>query len=398
MTLLRPAVRELRAAVAAAPDAKLGRIVGMLDSLLDRSATDELLAAARPRLRRLRPARPLRFLRLLSMPLEGALVAPLAWTRAPGEIPRSALTPLAEAVRAALEEEAERIELAGCGHSTAEAGLVGALGRGLWPRAGALDLGVPPGWEAAGLPREAAAPILALARALWRHGAALWEARLAGPEGPPEPLLRAALGPLAAEGPEPLTAGATLLLRHAEAPARVVAAAAALSARVAAPLERELEAELTRHAAAVPEAGTAGMAAEAVALDARLADAEALACPVNREARRRVAARLRRQAAATCRDRFATALEQELLDPAARLAAGGPAGDAAVAALEETARELRRLEAAAVRLEPDVSGAPALAAALPRLAALGAPGLGRAEVARLVEILAGPEAALPLAP
>ncbi len=199
-------VQALRAALAAAPDAKLGRVVGMLDSLLDRGGTDALLAELRPRLRSLQPARPLRFSRLLAMPLEGALVAPTAWTGLPDAIPRSALTPLAEAVRAALPEEAERIEFAACGHTVAETALVGELGLRLWPLAGTLDLPLPPGWEAAGLPRAAAPRILALAGALWRHGPALWAARIGGAALPP-----ATLKALAREGPAALSAASRLL-------------------------------------------------------------------------------------------------------------------------------------------------------------------------------------------
>uniref|UniRef100_UPI0022EA3634 hypothetical protein n=1 Tax=Falsiroseomonas oryzae TaxID=2766473 RepID=UPI0022EA3634 len=71
--------REMRSALAAAPDTKLGRIVGMLDALEDRRVLDAVLAEARPRLAALRPARPLRFPRLLALPLEPALVASEAW-------------------------------------------------------------------------------------------------------------------------------------------------------------------------------------------------------------------------------------------------------------------------------------------------------------------------------
>jgi hypothetical protein len=305
---------------------------------------------------------------------------------------------LAEAVHAALGEEAEVIELAACGHNSSETQLIGELGLRLWPLAGALTQPlVLQRWAAVALPPEALASILVLAAALWRHGTALWTARLAGPEGPPEAMLRATLGPIAAEGPAPLAAATRLLLRHAAAPARVAAIAATLSPRLAAMAERELTAELTRHAGTLGAATTTVMAEEAVDLDNRLTDAEEREAPARREARRRLASRLRHEAGEACRARFAEALRSELLQPAALLAAGPATADAAVQALESTARDLRRLEAAGRRLSPEAGFTRVLAEAVPHLAALAAaPGLGRVEVARLVEILAGPEAALPL--
>jgi hypothetical protein len=169
--------RDMGAALAAAPPDKLGRIVGMLDSLQARGAADALLQAARPRLKDLRLDRPMRFTRLLAVPLEPALVPPEAWTRAPIEIPRSALSPIGEAVRAALGLAAEEMEAAALGRTMADAATVARLGARLWPLAASARLpAVPPGWEEAGLPAASAAPVLALCRALWR-----------GPERQPAP-------------------------------------------------------------------------------------------------------------------------------------------------------------------------------------------------------------------
>lgn len=245
----------LRSALAGAEDGKLGRIVGMLDGLLDRGAADRLLEPIRPRLGALRPARPLRFPRLLAMPLEGALVASDAWRGAPDEIPRSALTPLAEAMAASLGEAAEEIEVAALGHTADDAALVGRLGGRLWPLAAGVALPVPAGWQAAGLPRASAAPILALSAMLWRHGAALWTARLAGPEGPPAWLLKDVLGRVAPGGGAALMAALRLLLRHAAAPERVVGVAVALRPEIAAAAEAARAAEVAQRAAAQPARG-----------------------------------------------------------------------------------------------------------------------------------------------
>jgi hypothetical protein len=400
ITGIGSAARQMRAALAEAPDGALGRIVHVLDALQDRGGADHLLADVRHRLRRLRPDRPLRFARLLALPLEGALVAPVAWSRAPAEIPRHALVPLAAAVRAALGTEAEAVEAAALGRTTGDAALIGQLGPRLWHRAGAAPLPDPPeGWMAAGLPREAAAPVLALCGALWRHGAALWEARMAAPEGPPEPLLRATLGAILPEGPAALLAAATLLLRHAAAPGRVSLVAGSLAPPVASLAERALGEVVAGHAAAVAAARTvAEMADCAAVLVHCLEDLEAPEPPFGREARRRQAAELRRGVAEACRARLATALRTDLLEPAAEAAARPHAEDAVVERLEAVARDLRRLQGAGRRLGQDTAFDRAVAEAVPHLLALGRQprGLGRVEVARLVEILAGPEAALPL--
>jgi hypothetical protein len=163
-----PPEAEMRVALATAPDAKLGRIVGMLDSLTDRGAADALLEAARPRLRSIRPARPLRFTRLLSLPVEPVLVAPEDWHARADRIPRHALAPIGNAMRDVLGDMAEDIEAEALGHTMANEALVAKLGRCLWPRAAVAKLPpLPPGWIAAGLPPSAAAAALVLCRRLW---------------------------------------------------------------------------------------------------------------------------------------------------------------------------------------------------------------------------------------
>jgi hypothetical protein len=172
------ATREIGAALAAAPDRTLGRIVGIVDGLNDRGAADALLAAARPRLRDLRPPRPLRFTRLLAIPLEVALVASDSWRGAADGVPRNGLSPLGAAMHAALGEFADDIEAAALGHSMADVEVVARLGARLWPLAAATDLpAVLPGWGEAGLPEDQAPGVVTLCRPLWRGGAAAWAAR-----------------------------------------------------------------------------------------------------------------------------------------------------------------------------------------------------------------------------
>jgi hypothetical protein len=170
---------------------------------------------------------------------------------------------------------------------------------------------------------------------------------------------------------------------------------AALCPALAGQAERALETELTRHAAALHDSALPGMAEAAAALERRVADAAALETPANRDARRRLVAQLRRAGAEACRTRLVQALREAVLEPAERLAAGPPAPDAAVAGLEQAARELRRLEAVSRGLGETGALVSGLKEAMPRLHALAAApgGLARVEVARLAEILAGPDAA-----
>ena len=392
--------RNLRAALAQAPDFAVGRVVAMLDGLMDRGEADALLEGVRPRLRRLRPARPLRLARVLLLPLEGALVPPAAWRGNAAELPRTAITPLVAAVTAALGPLAEEVEVACLSRSSAEAPLIGVLGAKLWPAAGAATLPCPPpGWTEAGLTSAVAKPVLALCGALWRAGPALWTAREAASQGPPDHLLRAALAPLAAEGQAALTAGMVLLLREATRPGAVVAIANALCPAVGTVATREVEALLTRDAAALAATGDPAEAAIAAAtLGAHLTELESALPPSIQAARRASAATVRHDAAREAAACFAAALASRLLRPVATACLGPPASDATMTALEEVAHGLRELEAAGRKLGCEAAFDAARREGVTRLLAHGAEprGLTRVEISRLVEILAGPEAALPL--
>ncbi|HWT10098.1 MAG TPA: hypothetical protein VN329_13105, partial [Roseomonas sp.] len=121
--------RRLTHAVAAASDQALAGIVALFDRMPDRREADRLLDAARPRLRRLRPPRPITLPRLLFLPVDGVIAEPRAWRRQDGGIPRSALLPIAEAVRAALGAEATTIEALCAGRHFADLRAVDTAGR-----------------------------------------------------------------------------------------------------------------------------------------------------------------------------------------------------------------------------------------------------------------------------
>jgi hypothetical protein len=401
MSGLSSAARQLRAALAVAPDGAVGRVVAMLDGLVDRGEVDAVLDGVRPRLRLLRPARPLRFGRILLMPVEGALVPPLAWKGSPTEIPRSAIAAIVATAHDALGELAEEMEGAALGHNTDNTGLIRSLGGRLWPAAGRAALPISPKlWAESGVPPAAVPQVLALCGALWRHGAPLWAAREAAAEGPPEPILRAALAPLAAEGAAPLTAAMVLLVRHAARPGQVAAVATGLNAAAASAADREIAGLLSREAKAIAACeDPASAAAAAISLGRRLADLEVVVETPTLAGRRHQVATVRRDTAATCHARFTEALASRLLAPAAAACASTMrAADDLVARLEAAAWELHQLEAAGRRLGQEAAFDRSLREGVAKLAALAAApgGLGRVELARLVEILAGPDAALPL--
>ena len=158
-------LRQLGQAAVAADDAALARLVAMLDALPDRGEIDRVLDPVRPRLRALGLPRPLGLPRLLFLPLDGAILPPARWARGAAAVPRSALMALAGAVQAALGAEGTAIAAACAPLSTNDFDAIAALGARLWPAAAeALPQAAPPGWAATGLAPADYAPIAALCR------------------------------------------------------------------------------------------------------------------------------------------------------------------------------------------------------------------------------------------
>lgn len=388
--------RRLTHAVAAASDEALTRIVAVFDRLADRREADGVLDAARPRLRRLRPPRPIALPRLLFLPLDGVIADPRAWKHQGGSLPRSALLPLAAAVRAAIGAEAAAVEAAAAGHSFAELDVVGRAGQRLWraAAAGGACLAPPANWAGTGLTEADFRHCAELATGVWRHAGPLWTALRAAREGPPETLVRSALMDAAAEPPAVTEAILATLLLKAAKPGSVVTAATA--ARVGPPgaaervLDRWLE-ECRPDIAAEEPLGAARIAEEFVET---IEDLEA--SPVTRRPdRSRRVAELRHEADEACRTAFTGGAERRLIEPLSK--PGAPIDDAAMGALEEVARALRRLEQVGRRIGGSAAYDIALRRIIDSFTALrAAPGASPADLARLAEILAGPEAALRL--
>lgn len=386
--------RRLTHAVAAASDATLARVVAVFDRMADRREADRLLDAARPRLRRLRPPRPLGFARLLFLPLDGAILDPRIWNRKEGSLPRSALQPIAAGLRAAMGSEAVAIEEACADATFADLRTIGRVGPRLWRAAAAVAPGLvaPPEWGGNGLGPADFDLCRDLVSGVWRHADRLWAALALAAEGPPEPLVRDAVAAAAGESPMVIEAIIATILLKAARPGTVAAAAAASRAAPPGSAERVLDRWLEDCTPDLPAGDAAGAAHLAEAFAEAIEDLESSPMLRRPERRQRVAA-LRRQVDEACRGAFVEATTRSLIEPMSR--PGRRLDDAAMAQLEQTARSIRRLEQAG----RSIGGAAAYDAALRRVtdafAVLrAAPDACVADLARLTEIVAGPEAAL----
>jgi len=346
-------------AIAAAPEDKFRRIVALLDGLRDRVVAERLIAPARPRLAHLRPARPLQPTRLLLLPVEPLLSDTPRFEPGAPSLPRRAAVLIAVAAAEAIlpptpiaPDDALR------------------AGAAIWPRAAewVASAAPPAGWAQAGFDGPAHAAISARLHGLLTLGTDLLAAPAAA-----EPLIEAErLLALASEfGEQLVICVLALLLRH---PVMAPAALAASETLQAAPavLAHTIAALCARSHDESPARLVEAARALAALRDAApsrpgLADAVTEMARHCHASLQRAAADVRAQAE-TARD------------------------DAQIAALEATARDLSRLHQVASHL----AGAAALAEPMASIAA-AADLLPRPDAIRLLEIIAGPDAALALA-
>lgn len=132
-------VEKLVRALEAAGEDKLLSVVAMVDRLANRGALDAVLDHFRPRLAVVRPPRPLTLRRVLTYPLEPALVRTREWVAGSYRIPRHHLPEIHKVVLDGLGEETARsLEVRIAGATSRDADLVMETGRELWPAASAL--------------------------------------------------------------------------------------------------------------------------------------------------------------------------------------------------------------------------------------------------------------------
>jgi len=408
VSLLGAEARQLRAAIATAPDHALVKVISVLDRNPNRNLVSELLDAARPRLRRLRPPRPLSFDRLLFLPLDGAIIDAREWRGEEWRIPRTALPPIARGIRDAIlcadgkvpqglsVSEIERLME---GRSFSDLDAVSQAGSPLWQAASIVAPGarLPSDWVATGFKEAQFERMLALAASVWRHARPIWEALSQASSGPSETAIRSALVAVAAEGLPALRAVAATLMLKAAKPGRVAGIAAGLHGMPTDIAYGALDDWLTACRPDVPEDDPAAAVHMAEAFLEALDDLEQSKLARTPERRAKVAA-LRRETAELCRKAYETRAREDLVAP---LAAPIP-GDEAVLALEARARQLRALEQAGRRLaDPEMFDR--MRAELMETIRRAKHGVGISgadfedvDLIRLIEILSGPEAAMRL--
>ena len=377
----------MQRALLGASDEQLTRVVGLLDGLEGRGGADALIAPARARLAQLRPPGRSGFARLLFTPLDPLLVPGPHWTRGGLGLPRTALLSLAAQVRAELGGPGAEVDAVIRGGHADDAAVVLRAGTLLWPAAAAVleRAGAPAGWaEATGLGAADHAAIArcaacVLSEAVWLQATLGACAEGLAPDGED---LRLWLEAATSRHPEP--PGALLAVLMARVPEATV-----LIGPAGAHAEPAIDFLLERLEASAQPGPAPGDQAVTLHCAAALLDGLEAPGPGQRPSRKPRTERLRRMLDERCQARFTASLDREVLAPLADTAAQGE-----MARLEEAARRLRRLETAARRLGGGEHYDRTLRAAARQIGE-GEPG-ARVARARLVEILAGTEAALAL--
>lgn len=397
-----PSFRALAREVSVADDPRVLRIVAAVDALGRRGDADGLIAPLRQRLQTLRPPRPLRFARLLFHPFDPVIVPAPRWRPGHPAIPRTAITPVAEHVRTAMGGEAADIDRAIAGKTTADTATIVRLGRTLWPLAATIMAAphVPGLWETTGLGDPAYPPLAGDIAAILAEAPALdafcAEAAL-GLHGPGSGALRSLLGRLAKARQSALPMTMAMLLARAPDALRNLPAASAGAEAAAwqAAKSRATDAVLRQLDV---DGGTeaqlaSGSLADAGSAAARIASMLAQLDESGDRQRRDTARGLLQRLDAGCKARFVAGLEGEFLAPLLTTAGRPP-----VRTLEAAARGLRMLETQGRRIGSARVYDALLEKAVEAIEkGTTADRIGPAGQIRLVEILAGPDAALALA-
>ena len=389
--------RHLIHALAAASDMALTNVVEILDRLPDRSEADRLLDAARPRLRQLRPVRSLQLTRLLFLPLDGAIVDNAEWQRGDFRLPRAALHGIAEALRMALGEEAQKLEASFARKTFQDTGAVDRAGRIIWAAAAALAGNLKPGprWANSGFRLEDFQSMVQLAAGVWRHAGPLWATIQLSGWGPPEEAVRSALAPMAEEDSPAFGVCLATLMQKATNPGLVAQAATSLSDRAGSIADAAVDDWLARARVNLPAQDLVAAATLAESFGRAFHDLEN-APPTRNPNRAERLVQLRQEAELTCRLAYEEGLDAEIMRQLPSLATS--ATHEQVVALESQARALRRIELIGRRYGIDhgyEGSAKRIGEALRATKQLLTPaGLTKLDLARIAEILLGPEAAL----
>ena len=404
----RKQLNELNRELTGARDSQIARVVAMVDALPERGAADHLIAPLRQRLAQLRPARPMRFCRLLFTPFDPVIVPGPKWRPGSPTIPRTALEPIAEAVRAQLGPAATEIEALIAGRTTADTAIIAQAGALLWPLAAGILAHAeapPPDWEETGLPDAAHGALARAVAAVLAQSSELHnlvEQVTHGARLRPEDALRILD---TRSGHTPDAWGMTLAILLSRLPQADAVLRAATSNGLIGPnsvmraaADQAIDVVLggleTQGGAAGPVAGCelSEAGAEVTRILALLQGLDS--DKLGGERRRRVH-ELRQRVDESCRSRFEAGLAGEFVAPLMLLRPG--ADPAEVTRLEHIARDLRKLEAASRKLNPRNGLDAQLQRAAGEIGDMQPGGaLELSDRVRLVEILAGPDAAFAL--
>jgi len=389
-------IRALNRHLVSAQDAKILKIVAMVDALPERGEADTLIAPLRTRLAQLRPRRPMNAPRLLFIPLDPVLVPAAQWRRGTLTVPRTVVPCLARQIaRLApplLDAVAEEI----VGATTDDQMVVRRVGGRLWPLAAEVLAAapMPEDWDSAtGLTVADHAAIRAAVVLVLRHAKAIAGQVDADPPG--GEVIAGILSQAAAE-PEAMGVLISVILHWVPAAAsQVLGITSAHSAPTGLPgrnaTERAVEHVLDRIETEQQEsqAGVAGLPRlrRTIAMLDELEVGSA-----DRPARSARIAATRARVDSACRGRFQALLQDTV---AGRLSAGLPQTPHDVATLEAAARDLRRFEHVARR----ISGSDHYDRQLRALVSGLAPDKAddpqaRVDRLRLAEVLLGPEQAM----
>jgi hypothetical protein len=389
--------RHLVHALASASDMALAQVIEILDRLPDRLEADRLLDAARPRLKQIRPSRSLQFTRLLFLPLDGAISDNKDWEKGDARLPRCALQPIAEALRLAMGPEAERIEASFQGKFFHDTPVVDRVGRTLWAAAARWAPLITPGprWERTGLRPDDFVPLVQLAANVWQHAGPIWAAiQLAG-WGPPDDAVRAALSPMADEDSPAFNMALATLMLKATSPGQVAREAARLSEKASSIADAAVDEWLENARVQLPGGDLIAAASFAESFGRAFQDLEN-APPTRNPSRGTKLLQLRQEAEITCRLAYEEGLETQILGQLQSLCSA--ATTELILAVESQARALMRIETIGRRygLDHGYDGAAQRITAALEAAKRGLEpgGMTKLDLARLAEILLGPEVAL----
>ena len=397
------AIRALSRDIVETSDWQARRIVAMVDAMATRGQADQLIVPLRRQHRTSRLPRPLRFKRLLFTPLDQLMAPADRWEMGQNTIPRSALTPMADHVRQVMGREADAIARVLMGKTTTDAQLITRLGRKLWPMAARIlaDSRIPDSWATTGLTASLYRPLADIIVALLDQASPL--AVLCGEAThrllPPQPEAIAAMVSKTAFSHAPAlpTLIAVMLLKLPQSAAAIRGAYFGSQAAIVRVALEEAADQLLRQMGdekvieARIAAGSLEDASGAVMRITTLLDQ--FRTDLGKPRRREQIRAVRHQLDGCCRKRFAMAVQNDFLPLLLRLDRSPTT--AAIEQLETAARGLRALE-----IEARGIGSASLYDLLLRKAVQAVQSdVMRAKLTpldqmRLVEILAGPDAAL----